>query len=452
MKANTGMKTLSEAKAPSSKNPPISPNCPTSSECKSVLKLVYDLFQLFYGPIEALCRAKGVDFVRDRVSACVPLFLRRLQVSQVTLAYALRGINFLPLEQSLFLRLQFFVNTLEIAFPQVRHTMVLYNSYLIWSGLDRNFSRAVYAYVQYFLLPGRHSQEDGLISADDPLAYFVRTDRCGFSLWGVPEECEAGTRVDFPSPRVHMRHGACRGVGGGGDSGGDGSADVLEGTDFRLAVYYCEGLTLCFVLERPHAASDVLYTNLTTVLAADAPPLAHALAAAANPQTTSGSDVSDDTFHILYYNSVNYAIKSTLRAPPPPSHPSHPSHVSPQGGPLSAGGGGGSGGGGSGSGGRLSPRGSLNSHGVFQSREVLDLVAEMVEDVRGSFKARETCLKTKDDCWVVCRAADGRYLVAVLDRKDASMVEAAEEVNYLSSVCFNGMFSDTSPVADTPPS
>jgi hypothetical protein len=57
------------------------------------------------------------------------------------------GISFLPLDKSLYLRVQSFVNSVENAFFDITYTCFLYNYQLVWSGLEQDDLRTLYRYL-----------------------------------------------------------------------------------------------------------------------------------------------------------------------------------------------------------------------------------------------------------------------------------------------------------------
>jgi hypothetical protein len=57
------------------------------------------------------------------------------------------GIHFLPLDKTLYLRVQSFINMTESAFPDVAYTCFLYASQLVFSGLEQDDMRTLYRYI-----------------------------------------------------------------------------------------------------------------------------------------------------------------------------------------------------------------------------------------------------------------------------------------------------------------
>lgn len=60
---------------------------------------------------------------------------------------AFRSIQYLPLEQQLFLRIHTFVNSIESTYPAIQHCILLHKERVVWSGLKPTH---LYTFNEYF--------------------------------------------------------------------------------------------------------------------------------------------------------------------------------------------------------------------------------------------------------------------------------------------------------------
>jgi len=59
----------------------------------------------------------------------------------------LAGIQFLPLDKTLYLRVQSFINLTESTIPEIAYTCFLYSQQLVFSGLEQEDIRILYRYI-----------------------------------------------------------------------------------------------------------------------------------------------------------------------------------------------------------------------------------------------------------------------------------------------------------------
>lgn len=93
---------------------------------------------------------------------------------------AFRSIQYLPLEQQLFLRIHNFVNSVESMYPVIKHCVVLHKERIIWSGLKPDHLYTFNEYLSRTLMPSIN--EDFLTMAvngmTDNSRFVVGPGRC----------------------------------------------------------------------------------------------------------------------------------------------------------------------------------------------------------------------------------------------------------------------------------
>lgn len=89
-----------------------------------------------------------------------PKCLLSLSIEHCDILNVFRGIQYLPLNNLTFLNVLCFVNDLQQKFNEsIKHTAVMYNDYLIWTGLEPDVFQSVYQFMIQTLLPAHVETE-----------------------------------------------------------------------------------------------------------------------------------------------------------------------------------------------------------------------------------------------------------------------------------------------------
>jgi hypothetical protein len=88
-----------------------------------------------------------------------PRLLPKIRMEQVDLFTSLDGIHFLPVDKTVYLKVQSFINGIENHFPEIQCTTFLFHEYLVWSGLDQDSMRVLYSFFSMF---GIHQSSETL--------------------------------------------------------------------------------------------------------------------------------------------------------------------------------------------------------------------------------------------------------------------------------------------------
>ncbi|EGD77640.1 hypothetical protein PTSG_08731 [Salpingoeca rosetta] len=111
------------------------------------LQQAYDMFKLFHGPMQALLDSRDRQGLMTILDTFFTEYFANLRLNDLGVVDAFHGMQFLPLDKRAYLRSQSFINALEIAFPAVKRTLLLYNRHLVWSGLSQQDTRLLYWYL-----------------------------------------------------------------------------------------------------------------------------------------------------------------------------------------------------------------------------------------------------------------------------------------------------------------
>ncbi|CAF1198071.1 unnamed protein product, partial [Rotaria sordida] len=74
-------------------------------------------------------------------------------IRDATLDTSYLGIQFLPVEKRLYLKLQSMLRRLELRFSSLKETLFLYKDQLIWSGLSQDDTSLVYSFFRLYYWP-----------------------------------------------------------------------------------------------------------------------------------------------------------------------------------------------------------------------------------------------------------------------------------------------------------
>jgi hypothetical protein len=327
------------------------------------VRQAYDAFHFFNGRMATVVEKRDPDVLRACLTHYLTPFVADLNLERTNLFDALHGIQFLPVEKNVYLSIQAFVNGTEQSFPAVEETAILYHEHLVWSGFDQAATRALYAL---------HVRRLRVAEPD--------AGATPFSMLDVAE-------LDEPNA-VDADDGSC-----------GGAAPLVRGLgDRRLYVWQSNGV-YCVWLMRRVAGLRQLCEQLRQFAephtSAVAPLLAqqHTTAYAAPATALSGSSLQPHRY--IYFNHMNLALKTSLRA-----------------------------------------RGRTFTPQVM--RAMCDMHADFAKQSNG-----ELMVKTSDDIWLVGRKADHREFVVVFDRvksSAANLIEVHDEVRRLSNTFFASIF------------
>jgi hypothetical protein len=91
--------------------------------------------------------AHGVDALRTLLELTFAPLVTDVSLNEANIVDALHGMQFLPIDKRLYLRLQSTVNQTEQTFPCIDETLLFYHDTLLWSGVDQDTTRTLYRYL-----------------------------------------------------------------------------------------------------------------------------------------------------------------------------------------------------------------------------------------------------------------------------------------------------------------
>ncbi|ELT94377.1 hypothetical protein CAPTEDRAFT_170709 [Capitella teleta] len=191
----------------------------------AVLHQAYDMFKFFNGTMEKIVAESGIEELLRRLEHFFSKYLITLKLSQSSIMDVINGIHFLPLDKNTYLRIQCFINLLEAQFPRVKYTAFLFNDQLVWSGLEQEDMRVLYAYLTTGLFPSYNESE-----LQGPQSKSANTAHHGKFILGPPnlkDETNVGK-----IPRIYLIRRAS-----------------AESEECLLAVYRALNASVCLIMD-----------------------------------------------------------------------------------------------------------------------------------------------------------------------------------------------------------
>eukprot|EP01133_Synstelium_polycarpum_P005960 gene5960-6903_t len=132
---------------------------------QTVLHQIYDLWRMFNGPMHAIT----TECLRKRIDTFVKPYLNQINFDQLDLFTSLDGIQLLPVDKNVYLKMLGMVNGAEIALqstlPSFRFAALFYKDNLLWSSLQQNQIRTLNNYlVQLVKVGGDRSSASSLMA------------------------------------------------------------------------------------------------------------------------------------------------------------------------------------------------------------------------------------------------------------------------------------------------
>jgi len=244
---------------------------------QTIVRQAYKSFRLFNGPINPMLESQGPDAVRAKLQAFIPSFISSLNFEQLDIFVTLEGIQFLPVDKNVYLRIQSYINLTEDHFPKVQYAAFLYRDHLVWSGLEQDDMRIVYSYLTSSMASA-DIHPSRIESATPPK---IR-GRAGFVTG--PDDLNSTTPIT--APRVF----------------------VGNNQQYYLIVYEHHDISSLFLVEQSSLQDRSLYQQLDQYILPHLNFLSPVLA-----DLYSRKHGNEDQYRYVYFNHMNLAMKTSLK-------------------------------------------------------------------------------------------------------------------------------------------
>ncbi|XP_058833549.1 vacuolar fusion protein CCZ1 homolog [Topomyia yanbarensis] len=129
---------------------------------RAVLKHSYRLFHLFNGTFESNLAGEDLSAVANLIGHLEEFYgkyILQLKLKDCDVLDALGSVQYLPLNQLLFLRVQNFINMIEATFEPIKQCIFLYDEHIIWSGINPTDLYTIYEYLNGSMFSNSPGQE-----------------------------------------------------------------------------------------------------------------------------------------------------------------------------------------------------------------------------------------------------------------------------------------------------
>lgn len=103
--------------------------------------------QLFGGGFENQLAVRGEKGLKEYLPKVFADIVADLRPEKADIFSSLDGIQFLPVDKNVYLRIQSFLNYCENALDAIRFSAFMYKEYLVWSGLEQEDMRTIYRWL-----------------------------------------------------------------------------------------------------------------------------------------------------------------------------------------------------------------------------------------------------------------------------------------------------------------
>ena len=254
---------------------------------QAVLKQAYSMFKLFHGSFCGILEKTGVEILKEKLCFFYSRYLQTLNFSHLDIRDIYHGIVFLPVDQSIFLKVQSFLNLVETSFPAVVHTCFLYDDQLLWTSLEQNDMRILFKYLTTSLFPAMADSDNEMKSTNHQTSTNV-----GRFLTASIETIEGLKTTAKRAPRLFI------------SSNG-------ELKEYYLVVYKAVSAVVCLLVSTQPPPSVDFYMRLHGFIGV---PLAHLSYKISEQSSKFHINQTDQQYRFLYFNQMNLAIKTTIHS------------------------------------------------------------------------------------------------------------------------------------------
>lgn len=349
-----------------------------------LLERTYEQHRLFNDSFERFVQDnnKDVQLLRDLLEVSFTKLLTTVTPNQASIYGALDGLTFLPCPPGAFMKLHSLVNTVNVNMPQVSQMLLMYKDMLVWSDLDQDQTRILSRiWVDHFVRKGKISQEPRfslMQGGFDPLGKQTSggANEKRDTVDDVTSSTTSGTES---SPKVGPPVVFLTSNQNGEDTVTRKGLVLLQG--YGVACLFL--IELSALTDRPFYQQ--LFELVSPVLKESASVMNKALEAA-----------DSEEFHYIYFNSMNLAIKSTLR-----------------------------------------------NKGIEIGRETMGTLLDMHESFEraGTYQG-EVMVKTANENWIIAKRSESRLLFVLVDQRNKTILDIADHVQEVCAKAFKGVFNE----------
>ncbi|XP_050533567.1 vacuolar fusion protein CCZ1 homolog [Daktulosphaira vitifoliae] len=260
----------------------------------SILKHWYYTFLMIVGSMTDIMNESGPDKLRLLLKQFYNKYLQISNVSNYTFMDLFHGISFLPLDNTVHLYAQSFLNTIENSFIQVNYTLLLYNDSLVWSGLSKQQTQLVYSYILMWVLPDITRDEN--IVKGNSLKKCLPNQLVGRFITNTWAIITDSWNSDLGKVPVFLLN------------------DENDGTikKYRLIMYKAHNSIVCMFMKMENSLTIDLYNRLDQFLSTKLHLLSEKMKNTVEKMLPLKIHVERPA-KFIYFNAMNLAIKNSIK-------------------------------------------------------------------------------------------------------------------------------------------
>eukprot|EP01130_Rhizamoeba_saxonica_P001631 TRINITY_DN1150_c0_g1_i3.p1 TRINITY_DN1150_c0_g1~~TRINITY_DN1150_c0_g1_i3.p1 ORF type:complete len:437 (+),score=63.14 TRINITY_DN1150_c0_g1_i3:196-1506(+) len=223
----------------------------------------YKMFRLFNGPMEMIYQEQGEAGIREVLNQTFISIIQSIKLPNLDLFHTLEGVEFLPVNKNVYLRILSLINYSEQTFDQIKYSTLMYKDSLVWSGLEQDDMRTMYRFLK-----SQKRNKSGFLSGP-------------VDLNDPNTECRAQRVYIGPESDPHY-----------------------------LIIYQLMDCTVVFLIEESSLNKLPFYVQLDKLLQQEINFLSPIIREYYNRSKSSNID---DQFRYIYFNHMNLALKTSVK-------------------------------------------------------------------------------------------------------------------------------------------
>ena len=257
---------------------------------QAFVRLAYRYFRLFYGDMATLVSQGGVPMLRQKLDKFLKGYVKSLKSEDLAIALTLDGFRYFSIDQGSYLLLQSFAHLTCEEFPAIRHCLVVFGQFLLFSTIPSLADTgALHHYLTQRVAP--YLVKDKSMSPSDATAGWRDVFGSVVNVFVLPLDLKEDFAARAVSAIPCIRLGP--------------SCEV-----FHLVVFKCNRMLWAWAVSEAIALS----ASFLMKLAGNLDRVQKFESVFAELETRAGLG-QESLPKFLYYNSMNKACKNTLSAP-----------------------------------------------------------------------------------------------------------------------------------------
>ncbi|XP_059620060.1 vacuolar fusion protein CCZ1 homolog [Phlebotomus argentipes] len=366
------------------------------SICGAVLEQAYSMFRLFVGTFKENFSGQSLDEQMGNLSQKLQQFFSKyiltMRIANSDIIDVTRTIQYLPLNQTLFLRVHNFISMIESTFDCVKRCIFLYNEQIVWSGINPRDLYCIYEYLSGTIFPKmlQSDLQGGSVSRN-----YALSQRGNFLTGGSGQDVTKPPRIflysseETPqkSPKMYLH---------------DSESGSNEKSGYFLVIYRAFGAIICLFVDDSTSLSEDLYGELQAFIGPQLTTISSEISENfSGPSSVKINDFTDGfSPKFLFFNEFSLQHDSTFFCEGKTVHKS-----------------------------------------ANVSRDIMNVIADLYGERTGSNVSEETVVKMCNDFWITHKKSNARHFIAIIN-KNGTLLEIAEETSKMCDQHIKNVFFD----------